>query len=151
MFRVRLAKPEEEPCLQELEKILNLETPGLRSSETWVLDDGGKLIGMARITDLGPGYFLSSVGIIQPSRGQGLGRKLVLRLLEAKKKPVYLYTIIPEFFQRLGFEACSPPPFLPPKSLFSCQHCQPELCLCLMRRPTRGKGREARTGEGRGS
>lgn len=135
MLKVRLAEPEEEPRLQELEKILELETPELRASETWILEEQGKPIGMARVTDIGPGYFLSSVGVIPERRRRGLGKKLVLELLRAKKKAVYLYTIIPGFFRCCGFEVCPPPDFLPPKSLFSCHLCQPEQCCCLVWRP----------------
>ncbi len=148
MLRVRIAAPEEEPLVRKLEKILNLEIPGLSTAETWLLDDGGKIIGMARITDLGPAYFLSSVGVIRERRGQGLASKLVRRLLRAKEKPVYLYTVIPGFFQRLWFAPCSPPPFLPPKNLFSCDECQPQLCSCLVWWPKKRRGSDARTEKG---
>lgn len=134
MIRIRRIISGEEALIAELEKQLDLEVPWLKTSETWLIEDEKKAIGLARITDLGQAYFLSSVGLLPEWRGRGLARLLLQAVLAERKKDVYLYTIIPEFFFRFGFEVVDPPPFLPPRDLFSCHLCQPEKCLCLVKR-----------------
>jgi len=134
MIKIRLARPEDEPLIDYLERRLELEVPYLKINETWLLEVGGELAGLVRITDLGPAYFLSSVGIVPEKRGQGLARKLLETILEGREKDIYLYTIIPEFFFRFGFEKTSPASFLPSRTLFSCHLCEPEKCFCLVRR-----------------
>lgn len=134
MIRIRLANPEELSLVAELERKLDLEVPSLKSNETWLLEEEGELVGLAKITDLGPAYFLSSVGIVPEKRGQGLARQLLQTVLKGRDKDIYLYTIIPEFFFPFSFEATTPPLFLPLRNIFSCHHCEPERCLCLVKR-----------------
>ncbi len=59
---------------------------------------------------------------------------MVDRLVREAARPVYLYTLVPEFFRKAGFrEAVSLPPDLPPRSIYGCAACDPAACLCLMR------------------
>jgi len=134
VIKIRLARPEDDPLIAYLERRLEFEVPCFEVNETWLLEARGEPAGLARITDLGPAYFLSSVGIIPEKRGQGLARKLLETILEGREKDIYLYTIIPEFFFRFGFETTAPASFLPSRTLFSCHLCEPEKCFCLVRR-----------------
>lgn len=134
MIKIRQARSEEQSLIAGLERKLQLEVPFLKSDETWLLEEEGEPIGLARITDLGPAFFLSSVGLLPEKRGQGWAKQLLQAVLEGRNKDVYLYTIIPEFFFPFGFEAVDPPAFLPPKSIFACQSCEPDRCLCLVKR-----------------
>ncbi len=134
MIKIRLAKSEEKSLIAELERKLDLEIPSLRPDETWVIEEKGELVGLARITDLGPAYFLSSVGLLPEKRGRGLARQLLQAVLKKRDKDVYLYTIIPEFFFHFGFQKVDPPAFLPSRSILDCQGCRPNQCLCLVRR-----------------
>lgn len=134
MIKIRLARSEEQSLIAELEKKLDLEVPDLKSSETWLVEEKGELVGLAKMADLGPAYFLSSVGILPEKRGLGLARQLLQTVLEDRDKDIYLYTIIPEFFFRFDFEVTTPPVFLPSRMIFSCHRCEPERCLCLVKR-----------------
>ncbi len=142
MFTVRRAKPEEESLVKALESKLDLAGVPLSFNETWVVEEEGGLIGLARLSDLGEAYFLSSVGILPEKRRLGLARQLLQTMLANRDKDVYLYTVIPEFFLRLGFVSAFAPPFLPPKELFDCHLCQPERCCCLVKRKETTGGRE---------
>lgn len=134
MIRIRLAKSDEQSLITELERKLDLEVPSLKASEIWLVEEKGKLVGLAKIADLGPAYFLSSLGLLPEKRGLGLARQLLQIVLDGRDKDIYLYTIIPNFFFRFGFEATTPPLFLPSRNIFSCHRCEPERCLCLVKR-----------------
>jgi N-acetylglutamate synthase-like GNAT family acetyltransferase len=134
MAKIRLAQREDEPLIRELEKRLELEVAKLSATETWVIEEEGKIIGLAKLTDLGEAYFLSSVGVVPERRGEGLAKQLLQAVLVDREKDVYLYTIIPDFYYPFGFEISGILPFLPPRDLFSCHSWQPESCLCMVRR-----------------
>ena len=90
-------------------------------------------------------------------QGRGLGTKLLKQLLNlaAQKnytKPVYLRTIIPQFFKKACFrvvkESPAPANFatkryplnayhlsLPPKENAECRWCQPEKCTLMIKLP----------------
>lgn len=134
MIKIRQIIAGEEKLIADLERKLDLEVPWLESSETWVIEEEKGAIGLARLTDLGQAYFLSSVGLLPEWRGRGLAKLLLQVVLANRKKDIYLYTIIPEFFFRFGFEVVDPPPFVPPRHLFSCHLCKPEKCFCLVKK-----------------
>ncbi len=134
MIQVRLAQRGDEPQIKELEKRLELEVAKLLPTETWVIEEEGKIIGLAKLTDVGEAYFLSSVGVIPERRGEGLAKQLLQAVLVGREKDVYLYTIIPDFYYPFGFEISGILPFLPSRDLFYCHSCQPESCFCLVKR-----------------
>ncbi|MCX7973856.1 MAG: GNAT family N-acetyltransferase [Candidatus Aminicenantes bacterium] len=134
MIRVKRISSGEEDFIIELERKLDLEVPQFKTSELWIIEEGNEPVGLARITDLGPAYFLSSVGLLPQKRGRGLATQLLQAILAERKKDVYLYTIIPEFFFRFGFEITKVPSFLPPRDIFSCHLCEPKKCFCLVKR-----------------
>jgi len=61
------------------------------------------------------------------------------------KKPIYLYTIIPDFFIRFGFKSLTTQPpnnptthqpiSLPPKSPYGCDQCLPGQCVTMVKYP----------------
>jgi N-acetylglutamate synthase-like GNAT family acetyltransferase len=58
---------------------------------------------------------------------------LMDRAFEGLSKPIYLYTVIPEYFERHGFRKAAPRPDLPPRELFGCDRCEPGKCACMRR------------------
>ena len=70
-----------------------------------------KIIGFGRIKPYKKLYELSSVGVIAEYRQQGIGRKLIVRLLEKfPTDEVWITTRIPEYFKQFGFLIFHTPP-----------------------------------------
>ena len=133
---VRAAQPADYPKVLDLLKDLELDYPARNLSRFFVGEIKGLLIGIAELKELDAFWLLSCVGIRENLQGGGFGRALVAPLLEPLKKDVYLYTLVPGFFEKLGFiEAKSPPPTLPPRLIYGCESCDPARCLCLVRKP----------------
>ncbi len=76
---------------------------------------------------------LVSLGVLPEFEGRGLGSSLVRKFLEKSTKDVYLYTVIPDYFYRLGFKDSSDIPHcLPERAVFRCPPPCPEKCHALV-------------------
>jgi N-acetylglutamate synthase-like GNAT family acetyltransferase len=133
---VRAAQSPDHPVVLHLLSELELDYPSRDLSRFFVGEIRGEIVGIAELKDYKQFWLLSCVGIKESRQGTGMGRALVAPLLESLEKDVYLYTLVPGFFQKLGFnEDKSPPVSLPPRLIYGCASCDPTLCLCLVKKP----------------
>jgi N-acetylglutamate synthase-like GNAT family acetyltransferase len=67
-------------------------------------------------------------------RNRGIGQKLVHTILQNARGDVYLATISPDYFVKLGFERAShaPAPLIKPPDW--CSGCRKELCAVLVKK-----------------
>lgn len=113
---------------------LDLDHPGLAMDNFWVAVDGGSVIGVAHFEGCGEISYLSAVGVESRRQGEGVGTHLVRGVLRDVKGAVYIYTTVPGFFRRLGFEESSPHPAVPSKEIYNCRDgCDVEKCVCMVR------------------
>jgi amino-acid N-acetyltransferase len=68
-----------------------------------VAQEGGKIIGCARLKKLKDAYELGSVAVEKEHQGRGVGAKLVEACLTGAGSVVYCLTFAPRFFEQLGF------------------------------------------------
>jgi N-acetylglutamate synthase-like GNAT family acetyltransferase len=134
-FAVRPAKPADFGQIVDLLQNLELDYPGRDLACFFVGESGGTIVAVAELKDLGELCLLSCVGVAEQLQGTGLGRILVNHVLRDIHKDVYLYTLVPGFFRKAGFEnALSLPASLPPRLIYGCAACDPTFCLCLVRK-----------------
>ena len=112
---------------------LDLWCPTVRMKDFWVAEGGGRIVAVARLEEAGSRYFLSALGVIPSFRKQGIASELVERMARETGGEIYLYTIIPGLFERLGFEEVSAPDQLPRREVFECDRCDPDRCVCMVR------------------
>lgn len=121
----------------DLDEIMTILTeqdliyPSLLFDNFWVAADEGKILSVSRLEEFDKFSFLSCVGIKAGHEGRGLTTKLIKELLGRQTRDVYLYTIIPGFFERLGFGVVSAIGELPQRTRFSCDKCNLEACTCM--------------------
>jgi N-acetylglutamate synthase-like GNAT family acetyltransferase len=102
-----------EPCTTELfnevrEKIneFELDDRGLVKEDFLTLSKSNHLLAFGRLKRYSGFSELCSLGVIQAVRHRGLTRKLVNALSQSCNTPIYLVSIIPHFFEELGFAIC---------------------------------------------
>lgn len=66
-----------------------------------------ELVGFGRIRKRKSCSELCSLGVIEPERLKGVGKKLVRALIQKADDPLFLVCIIPEFFTPFGFKVVS--------------------------------------------
>jgi N-acetylglutamate synthase-like GNAT family acetyltransferase len=99
-----------------------------------VADLDNRVIAVARVEEFEDFCFLNSVGTTTDQQGKGIAGKLLEGILVAYSKDVYLYTIIPNFFRKYGFEISDFYGGLPERETFDCGNCQPGKCVCMLHR-----------------
>ncbi len=131
---VRRACAADHAAILAITRALELDYPAMDLSCFWVAELDGEIVGVAELKDLESCSLLSCVGVRERLQGRGIGRKLVDRVVREALYPVYLYTLVPDFFRKAGFrDAGVLPRDLPPRAFYGCLGCDPARCLCLMR------------------
>lgn len=136
-MKITKAVPRDGAQIAGLLDELDLYHPSCRPEDFWVAKKDESVIGITCLTDMGEYLYLSSVGVAEGRQKQGVARALLEAALKNAKKDVYLYTVIPGFFKKIGFEISGPPKVPPPKDALECEACQSSKCVC-MRKPRTG-------------
>jgi len=99
------------PALEsDMEKIkpyieeYGLDGENLDNQQLYIAEVDCKLAGFGRFKCYGEVYELATLGVLENFRGNGVGRKIVEKLLYAvPSKEIWITTIIPEYFKQFGF------------------------------------------------
>ncbi|MGQ9671806.1 MAG: GNAT family N-acetyltransferase [Candidatus Aminicenantales bacterium] len=130
---VRQAKKSDWPRIAALASQHNLDYEGMAADQFWVAVEGKRIVGICGLRQHADCQELCSLGVEESFQHKGLGSQLVRRLIEETPGDIYLATIIPEFFKRLGFkEAVSIPSSMIKKADW-CLGCRRDRCTILMR------------------
>jgi N-acetylglutamate synthase-like GNAT family acetyltransferase len=133
-MQVRKASPQDFGEIKALLIDLELTYPAMDFDCFYVAEKNGEIIATAELKELEDCCLLSCVGVRENLQHTGIGRDFTLEVLRHAAKDVYLYTLVPGFFKKLGFiEAVILPPGLPGRAIYGCQNCDPTLCRCLVR------------------
>ena len=84
--------------------LLELDSNDLQPSQFVVAKKENKVIGFGRLRTYAACQELCSLGVIEPFRNKGAGTTISLELIKRATLPLYVVTIIPGFFTRIGFE-----------------------------------------------
>ena len=131
MLRIQKATEEDFQKIQSILNELDLDHMNQDLDKFVVAADKQKIIGIAEISEYENFSFIYSFGIIKELQSKGYGKDFLSKLLKQLKKPVYLYTIIPEFFLKNGFVLTEFIEGLPPRSTEFCSNCEPDKCAIL--------------------
>ncbi|MBU0672505.1 MAG: GNAT family N-acetyltransferase [Candidatus Margulisbacteria bacterium] len=134
MTTIRLATDKDNPQILKISKDLNLYYPTLSLTDFWVAEKGQKIIGMAQLATYGKIAFLSSVGVVKTEQSHGIAKELISKALATTDKDTYLYTVIPDFFKKFGFETTQEKPAdLPSKGRYICEECFSYKCVTMIK------------------
>ena len=133
-FGLRPAAAEDHPRILQLLAELELDYPSRDLDKFWVYADNARIAAIAELKRFPDLLLLSCVGVDEVLQGSGIGKAFVEELLSRVPGTVYLYTLIPRFFGKLGFrEAGEVPATLPPRCYYGCMDCVQQGCTCMVR------------------
>jgi N-acetylglutamate synthase-like GNAT family acetyltransferase len=136
LMRVREAGEADLPQVVELARSLDLDYPGMERDRFWVAEEGGRVVGAVTLKEHPDGLELCALGVAPSHRRKGTARALVEALLAEAPGTVYLATIIPGFFEDLGFERALDVPrsFVEKRQTEWCDGCDRRLCTVMVRK-----------------
>jgi N-acetylglutamate synthase-like GNAT family acetyltransferase len=133
-LQIRKACEADHAPILELLGALELGYTAMDLSCFWVAESASEVVATAELQNLRTCSLLSCVGVREDLQGIGIGQALVERVVLETPLPVYLYTLIPGFFRKVGFrDAHILPADLPPRSIYGCVGCDSSICLCMVR------------------
>lgn len=131
---IRKADKKDQKEILEILKSLDLYYPSLEMKDFWVAESDKEILGVVQLEEHQDFIYLGSLAITQKYQGQGIAKKLLNETLSKLTKNIYLYTIIPEYFEKFGFKIAGwVPPDLPSKERYECEFCHSEKCVCMVK------------------
>jgi N-acetylglutamate synthase-like GNAT family acetyltransferase len=134
MLISRKARPSDVGAIGSICDALDFDDLSESLAGVYVLEGESGLLGLLRIGRYGDVCYLSEVGIIPNRRHEGLGSRLLDDVLKGIDWYVYLYTVIPDYFDRFGFEVVAPPTSIPTRAEIDCEGCEISKCRCMVRK-----------------
>lgn len=131
---IRKAGRTDLPRVRELAESLGLDYPDMENDVFWVAEDGGRIVGVCGLKMHPDCMELCALGVDESARKKGTGRGLAGALLREVKGDVFLATIIPGFFEHLGFFRTSEFPLSMAKREDWCKACDRTLCTVMVRK-----------------
>ena len=137
-MRIRKARSQDIPAAVALAKSLDLDVPGLASDPVWVAEENGAVAGLVALRKHTDALELYALGVDASHRGEGVGKALVGALVAETPADMHLATVIPEFFEVLGFVRVKdiPRSFLEKRKTSWCEGCDPRRCAVMVRKQT---------------
>jgi N-acetylglutamate synthase-like GNAT family acetyltransferase len=131
---LRPAQSGDYPRILQLLSALELDYPQRDLHCFWVYAGDARIVAIAELKEF-PGFLLlSCVGVDESLQGSGIGKAFVAEILSRLQAPVFLYTLVPGFFRKVGFEeAREVPAALPPRSYYGCHNCIQQGCTCMVK------------------
>ena len=133
MLEIRRANDADKEGVLKILNDLDMYYPALEYKDFFVALEEGRVVGCAQLENRNDLYFLGSVAVTEDQRGKGYASRLLNEVLKGAKKDVYLFTAIPEFFSKFGFNEAPIRPGLPSKDRYDCIGCGAKNCLCMKR------------------
>ncbi len=88
-------------------QLFDLDDRQLKQNEFVTACNQNYLLGFGRVREHKTCSELCSLGIIESERLKGLGKQLMLAMIEKAEQVMYLVCIIPHYFEPLGFTICN--------------------------------------------
>jgi N-acetylglutamate synthase-like GNAT family acetyltransferase len=131
---IRKARREDLFRVRELAEALGLEYPGMEDDAFWVAELNGRIAGICGLKNHPDCLELCALGVEESVRRRGMGQELARALLLDVKGDIFLATVIPGFFERVGFFRTSEFPLSMIKGGDWCAGCDRALCTVMVRR-----------------
>jgi len=80
-----------------------LDDTDLQPQQFRVLADNGNVIAFGRLREHADATELCTIGVAKDFQNKGFGKEMVSHLISLARRDVYLVTVIPGFFAKLGF------------------------------------------------
>ena len=135
-LEIRKAGKRDKAPIMKLIKETGLFIPCMRFDDFFVAYRGENLIGVAKMKTHGKYkiHELSSVGVKDGWRKCGIGTVLVNKMIDRAKYDLYLNTVNPGFYEKLGFKETKDAPGVLKKNKTWCKSCDKSLCKTMVRK-----------------
>ncbi|MCX5751323.1 MAG: GNAT family N-acetyltransferase [Candidatus Saganbacteria bacterium] len=134
MLKLRKAEEKDKKILLKLlTEEFDFYYDGMPLKDFYLINQENETVGTIQLEEHPDYYFLTSLGVKESYRKQGIASFAMNEVLKGKNKSIYLETLIPNFFKQFGFKVVPCPSFLLPKDPIRCEDCFPDKCVCMVK------------------
>jgi len=134
MLNIRIFTLKDLPAIKNILTEADLLYPNIEYKDFWVAEQDLQIVGVLQLEKRTNYSFLSSLGVLPQCQNKGIASKMLDAVTNNAPQDVYLYTIIPHFFEKNGFKVTPTPSFIPPRTGFDCVNCEREKCVCMVKK-----------------
>jgi len=139
-MKLRNAQPSDMEDINNIALKYDLDSNDMKAEDFIVAEENGSIIGFGRLWKHDDAVELGTIGVVEEYRGKGVAKMIIQALLEwhnvnavrERHLPIYLTTLIPEFFEQFGFKRLTTPP---PQSMIRkkewCEGCTKVGCTVM--------------------
>jgi len=132
MCIIRKAGKADRDAIDSIIEEMNLFQESVSVDNFWVGEKDGEVIAVAQLEDLGDEGIISCLGVKPSHRRKGIASKLLGRMIDGTDGDIYLFTVMPDFFEGVGFEEAAPTGSARDyRRNLNCAACEPEKCVCM--------------------
>ncbi len=95
------------PTIDEIALKYDLDSNDTKANQFIVAIEDKNIVGFGRLLPHTGCIELGTIGVVEEHRGKGIAKRIVEELLKTAKKmghkKIYLTTLIPSYFEKLGF------------------------------------------------
>jgi N-acetylglutamate synthase-like GNAT family acetyltransferase len=112
----------------------DLDYEDMEADDFWVAAQGSRIAGICGLATHPDCLELRSLAVADRFRKRGVGRMLVSTLCDQADGDIFITTIIPDYFVKLGFEPATAVPASMVKPEAWCGSCRRGLCRVMVKR-----------------
>ncbi|MHB8093322.1 MAG: GNAT family N-acetyltransferase [Candidatus Aminicenantales bacterium] len=109
-----------------------MDYEGMEKDDFWIAEEDGRILGIVGLKRHPDCLELLSLCVATNRRKSGVGASLVRAAVGEARGPIHLATVLPGFFERLGFEKTSRIPGGMKKDPSWCEGCDRSLCTVMV-------------------
>ena len=129
-LEIQIAQPTEYEMeiVRQLTKDFELDGEEFKKGQFLIAKSSNRVIGFGREKKHQDCTEISTIGVVQTYRNQGIGKSIVTELIKRiKSETMFIVTIIPDYFYQFGFKTTNElPDSLKAKSRYCALFCNPD-------------------------
>ncbi len=135
-LEIRKARKQDKAPVMKLIKESDLFVPRMKYEDFIVAYRGENLVGVARFKTHKKSrlHELSNVGVKDGWRKCGIGSLIVSKIIDKTKYDMYINTINPGFYEKLGFKTVKEAPKPLRKNSTWCKGCDKKSCATMVKK-----------------
>jgi N-acetylglutamate synthase-like GNAT family acetyltransferase len=120
-IRVVPASKSDLPAIEKLAKSLDLDCEDLSWDQFWVAKVNEKIAGIGRLRVYPECTEIATVGVLPEEQKKGIGERIVRELISRAPAEVFVTCVIPDFFNKMGFQLVKQYPAVLQKKVDFCK------------------------------
>ncbi len=107
--------------IEQFARKFDLDVEAISGNQFLVVKDSDRILGFGRLRQYPECAEIATVGVLEDEQHKGIGSQIIQELISRGPREIYVTCVIPEFFQKLGFQMVKQYPAVLQKKVDFCK------------------------------